>query len=216
MYCNLCDLQIVETSSHLFWECRTTKLVRRPIIQLWNSITSDAIEWKHCVLPFLLPGLCQPDQYPYSNHLEICQLWSIMNICFTQQIWQTRNKIRFEQQARPAITAIRKSAMHTMWRSLLLWCAADPMDSHLSTVETLVNDSAFLQEWWQAGYNIRDHLTQRPRKTHDHLPITSLHEARLRFDGGSLSNPGQAGSGWHIDTLNIEEPTPNLAGEHTT
>ena len=203
-YCSLCDLEIVETSSHLFWECRTTKLVRRPILNMWNSLTTDVIEWKHCVLPHLLPSLRHPEQFPQAQPQDMCQLWGIMNISFTKQLWHTRNKIRFEQQSRPAITTIRKAAMRTLWQSLLLWCATDPTESRLQVLESLVQHSPFLQEWWHAGYNLRDILQQRPRKPRDHLPISSSNEARLRFDGGSLSNPGHAGSGWHLDIINIE------------
>ena len=91
-----------------------------------------------------------------------------------------------------------------MWNQWFLWLDRQLPSEKLNILTRYIKGQAFLKVWWENGYDLVQWINQSPHKQPDHQPLKCNEECRLRFDGGSIRNPGIAGSGWTVDIPDVD------------
>ena len=198
--CVLCNMGIIETSNHLFWECHFTKTVWRPIIEAWTNTFNRIPQWENVIIPSSIQIDTQSHQQPLEYLQYAKQLWAILQVTISYTIWRARNDIVFNaHQSKPTPDTVRRWSLKCLWPQLYLWMDQQKNAPQSIFLKQFIQANAVFRVWWCNGYNLDKWIDSLLVVKTPHMPITCTQECRMQFDGGSLHNPGVAGSGWTID-----------------
>ena len=87
--CMLCETNVVETASHLFWECTFARDTWGRLVEGWrNNQNNTQLGWKEVLVGYevRLADKCNK---------QIEQLWAIIRACTVRVIWFERNRRYF-------------------------------------------------------------------------------------------------------------------------
>ena len=198
--CVLCNMGIIKTSNHLFWECHFTKTVWRPIIEAWTNTFNQIPQWENVIIPSSIQIDTRSHQQPLENLQYAKQLWAILQVTISYTIWRARNDIVFNaHQSKPTPDTVRRWSLKCLWPQLYLWMDWQKNAPQSIFLKQFIQANAVFRVWWCNGYNLDKWIDSLLVVKTPHMPITCTQECRMQFDGGSLHNPGVAGSGWTID-----------------
>ena len=209
--CILCNLQISETSTHLFWACTFAQNIWTNIRNAWTQVFGGTLEWHNVIAPETVTQHLAP-AWKETIHLQaINQLWAIISQATAYQIWLHRNEVRFQHITKPNLEIATNRSQQQMWANLGLWLSKnyDIVTQHV--FYSWVDAANRFQLGWQKHRSLAEWITKQTNRPQLHKPIKWVTEVRIRFDGGALGNPGIAGSGWTLDIPAPDQGTREIA-----
>ena len=114
--CVLCQQNILETSSHLFWECVVTKKIWKPLSPIWYNTFKVQPNWTHIIIPSKISDSGDNHNRTAEEQIWLQEIWTIFQTTITHTIWIQRNGLIFKEQTKPQPPElIRRKGIQRIW-----------------------------------------------------------------------------------------------------